>query len=216
VSYIHAMPLWTDPRPKVLLTGFGPFPGVRKNVSGFLVKWFAVRARMAMPHVRIVAAVLPTEWARAPSELTELYIRHDPRLVLHFGVAANMRGFRIETEARNSCRMSPDAIGALPPLALISAAGADTLPVTFGAKSIAQRLDERGYHATLSDDAGGYLCNAVLYHSLAEAERRGGRCKVGFIHIPADASWGDVFDYAIPGAFEILKFALDHQQAATA
>lgn len=167
---------------------------------------------MAMPHVRFVAAVLPTEWVRAPSELARLYDQHDPILAMHFGVASNMRGFRIETEARNSCRMSPDAIGALPPLALISEAGADTIPVTVDAKSIAQHLDERGYYATLSDNAGGYLCNAVLYHSLAEATRRGGRCKVGFIHIPADAAWVNVFNYAIFGAFEIVKIALERSR----
>jgi pyroglutamyl-peptidase len=210
------MPLWTDPRPKVLLTGFGPFPGVRKNVTGFLIKWLAVRARTAMPHVRFVAAVLPTEWARAPGDLTELYNRHDPALTLHFGVASNMRGFRIETEARNFCRMSPDATGALPPLALISDSGADTVPVTIDAHAIAQHLAGRGYFATLSDDAGGYLCNAVLYHSLAEAARRGKRCKVGFIHIPADAVRADVFDYAIPGALEVLQFLLEQKQPANA
>jgi pyroglutamyl-peptidase len=210
------MPLWTDPRPKVLLTGFGPFPGVRKNISASLIKWLAFRARTAMPHVRFVTGVLPTEWVRAPSELTELYNQHEPVLAMHFGVASNMRGFRIETRARNSCRMSPDATGALPPLALLSETGADSIPVTIDAHAIARHLAGRGYFAALSDDAGGYLCNAVLYHSLAEAARRGGRCKIGFIHIAADTSRADVFDHAIPGALEILKLSLDQTQTANA
>lgn len=44
-----------------------------------------------------------------------------------------------------------------------------------------------GIPVQLSRDAGGYLCNAILYHSLIEARRRetghiGHRR--GFIHIP--------------------------------
>ncbi|HVZ03472.1 pyroglutamyl-peptidase I [Hyphomicrobium sp.] len=210
------MPLWTDPRPTVLLTGFGPFPGVPKNVSGSLVKWLAFRARVALPHVRFVAAILPTEWMRAPRELTALYDRHDPVLALHFGVASDMRGFRIETEARNVCRPSPDAAGALPPLALISEADALSIPVTIDAKFIAQHLSSRGYYATLSDDAGGYLCNAILYRSLVEARQRRQRCKVGFIHISADAALLDVLDYATSGAFEILKLSLEMPRRAAA
>jgi pyroglutamyl-peptidase len=210
------MPLWTDTRPTVLLTGFGPFPGVRRNVSASLVKWLAFKARFAMPHCRFVVAVLPTEWIRAPSVLAALYNRHDPALALHFGVASNMRGFRIETEARNFCRMSPDAAGNLPDLARMFDEGAQTLPVTIDVKSIARHLDGKGYSATLSDDAGGYLCNAVLYHSLVNASERGGRCKVGFIHIPSDANLRDIFGYAVPGAFEILKFAAEPSQPATA
>jgi pyroglutamyl-peptidase len=210
------MPLWTDPRPTVLLTGFGPFPGVRRNASGSLVKWLAFKARIAMPHCRFVAAILPTEWIRAPSVLAALYNRHDPVLALHFGVASNMRGFRIETEARNFCRMSPDAAGNLPALNLVFEDGAQTLPVTINVESIARHLDAEGYCATLSDDAGGYLCNAVLYHSLVKASERGGRCKVGFIHVPSDAKLRDIFGYAVPGAFEIVKFAAEPSQPATA
>lgn len=210
------MPLWTDSRPTVLLTGFGPFPGVRRNVSASLVKWLAFKARFAMPRCRFVAAVLPTEWIHAPSVLVELYDRHDPVLALHFGVASNMRGFRIETEARNFCRMSPDAAGNLPAQACMSYDGAQTLPVTIDVKSIARRLDGKGYSAKLSDDAGGYLCNAVLYHSLVNAKERGDRCKVGFIHVPSDATLRDIVGYAVPGASEILKFALEPSQRAMA
>ena len=209
------MSLWTNPRPIVLLTGFGPFPGVGKNVSDSLVKWLAFRARVTLPHSRFVAAVLPTEWIRAPHVLAELYDRHDPVLALHFGVASNMRGFRIETEARNFCRMSPDAAGKLPALTQVSQAGTFSIPVTIDARSIARRLNENGYASTLSDDAGGYLCNAVLYHSLVEAERHGGRCRVGFLHIPADPPPQDVFNCLVPGGIEILKMELDALQPAS-
>lgn len=208
------MPL--DPRPTVVLTGFGPFPGVRRNASASLVKRLAFKARIALPHYRFAAAVLPTEWTRAPGLLSELYERHEPTLALHFGVASNMRGFRIETEARNFCRMSPDAAGILPVLDCVCQDGAASLAATITVNSIVHHLEVQGFEAKLSDDAGGYLCNAVLYHSLVEARERGNRCKVGFIHVPADAKMRDIFDYAVPGALEILKFALQPLASETA
>jgi len=203
-----------DKRPTVLLTGFGPFPGVPENASADLVREIMPAARREFPDFRFVAAVLPTEWQRAPQLIEILHKRFRPLLALHFGVASGMRGFRIETEARNFCRMSPDAVGALPALTLISEADSEALPVTIDAKAAAQNLGEKGYHATLSSDAGGYLCNAVLYHSLAEAGRRGGRCKVAFVHVPAETRLQDTLGYAVPGALEILKFVLEASPSA--
>jgi pyroglutamyl-peptidase len=208
------MPSSTDPRPNVLLTGFGPFPGVRENLSGSLVKRLGFQARALLPQFRFVVAVLPTEWVRAPQIVAELYQRHDPVLSLHFGVSSKALDFRIETEASNFCRMSADDAGNFPVLTQVLDGGASALPASIDAASIVMRLNERGHHASLSDDAGSYLCNAVLYHSLTEAEQRGGHCRVGFVHIPADAGLLHPFDFAVSGALEILKFALEGVEPA--
>ncbi len=74
------MALRMNRRPTVLLTGFGPFRNVRRNASAALVKSLAREARLALPHCRFTVAVLPTEWVRAPSLLSELYERHAPAL----------------------------------------------------------------------------------------------------------------------------------------
>jgi pyroglutamyl-peptidase len=203
------------PRAKVLLTGFGPFPGVRENISGLLVRRLAADARTAMPNVRFIAAILPTEWVTAPNVLAGLYDRHDPILALHFGVAPNMRGFRIETEARNVCRMSPDAAGVLPAASNVMDETRSQRAATLDVTAISARLQEQGYCVSLSSDAGGYLCNTILYHSLALAERHGGRCNVGFVHIPSDAPATDVLNALVPGAVQILMVALDAHSPAS-
>jgi len=195
-------------RPTVLLTGFGPFRNVRRNASATLVRRLAREARLALPHCRFAAAVLPTEWVRAPSLLSELYERHDPALALHFGVASNIRGFRIETEARNFCRMSTDAAGSLPVSGCLCESGAPELAATVSVADIARHLEAQGFEAKLSHDAGGYLCNAVFYRSLVEARVHGNRCKVGFVHIPVDSGTPEDAGRIASGALEILKFAL--------
>jgi pyroglutamyl-peptidase len=206
MTYNRAMAIRTARRAKVLLTGFGPFPGVRRNLSAALARKLAIEARSALPDLGFAAAVLPTEWARAPRILRDLYEQHDPLLTLHFGVASGAQGFRIETLARNVCRMSADAAGQLP-AALHVVEDAGDRNVTLDAKSLVVHLKDCGIRASLSDDAGGYLCNAILYHSLCEAERRGGLCRVGFVHVTAHAAQPDDRDRLVSGALEILKSA---------
>ncbi len=75
---------------------------------------------------------------------------------------------------------------------------------TIAIDTIAEQLNNKGHSASISDDAGGYLCNAVLYHSLAFAEAHGG-CNVGFVHIPSDLSEPRRMNEVGGGAFEIIK-----------
>jgi pyroglutamyl-peptidase len=167
----------------VLITGFGPFPGVPVNATMRLVPELAARAERAFG-VGVTAGILPTEWAAAPRQLDLWLAASDPDLVVHFGVSARARGFEIELRATNACAAAPDASGALPHGPTISRNGANTLAASLPVEYVATRLRRRGIPAFASRDAGAYLCNWLLYHSLDRA--RGNRSRrVGFIHIPA-------------------------------
>ena len=98
----------------ILLTGFGPFPGVPENMSAVLVERLAAVAQRKFPKHHIVSDVLPAEWVAAPKRLARLYTREQPHLALHFGVSKRAKGFVIETQGRNECRNAPDARGARP------------------------------------------------------------------------------------------------------
>ena len=173
-----------DARTTVLITGFGPFPGVPVNATMHLVPELARAAARQFAGVRIATEVLATEWAAAPWRLDALLAEIEPDLVLHFGVSSRARGFEVEARARNVCTASPDAAGALPPGAAIRDGGAEFAAASLPVQHIVTRLRRRGIPAFVSRDAGGYLCNATLYHSLGSA-RNAPRRRVGFIHIPA-------------------------------
>lgn len=173
-------------RSTILLTGFGPFPGVPINVSADLVRRTARVARRAFPALHFLSSVLPTEWRRAPMLVATLHERYRPILALHFGVASGAQGLRLEVRAENVCRASRDAAGMLPPADKLCADGPAERRATINVSAIARNLEAQGLPSTISHDAGGYLCNAVLYQSLASAETHGGA--VGFIHIPSDLS----------------------------
>ena len=173
-----------DARTTVLITGFGPFPGVPVNATMRLVPELAEKATHAFAGIRIATAILPTEWLAAPQRLDRLLGEVQPDLALHFGVSGRARGFEVEMRACNRCATLPDASGALPPATTVRDGDAVHLRAGLPVQYLVARLRRRGIPAFVSRDAGDYLCNATLYHSLTRAREAAGR-RVGFIHVPA-------------------------------
>ena len=167
-----------------LITGFGPFPGVPMNISGPFARELARATQRTAGQTKVIAAVLPTEWYQAPRLLEEYYFRFRPTIALHFGVSHQAHAMTIECRARNIAERA-DASGAAPEFGYLAPARPLDLPVTLPAARIASRMRKRAIPAVLSNDAGAYLCNAILYHSLElmRVMRIDGQC--GFIHLPA-------------------------------
>lgn len=181
----------------ILLTGFGPFPGVAVNASSLLVPRLAGAAAARWPSLRVVGEVLPTEWRVVPPRIGDLLARHRPVLALHFGVAREAKGFEIETVGRNRCRLAIDAAGVVPALDRLLEDGADTHATNLPVERIVERLTALGLPACASGDAGGYLCNALLYHSLRHAETLNPAMRAGFVHMPACLA-GEACDGSAP------------------
>lgn len=214
------MNLMRQQRDTILLTGFGPFPGVADNASQrFVPKLGHLAARRFSAH-RVVARILPTEWEKAPNRLRDLYERERPKLVLHFGVSPQASSYVIETVAHNTCKATADAIGAMPHDNVVVRGGPDALKSRFPAEEIKARLLALKIPAVLSEDAGGYLCNTILYRSLIYAEQISAPEAVGFLHIPRDIPPADIksrrdpnvmrFDWgtALIGGLEIIRTCL--------
>jgi pyroglutamyl-peptidase len=83
LSSVKAVPL------RILVTGFGKFPGARDNPTAQLV--YALgghRGRLARPGVELETAVLPVNYAEVAGKLEELDETLKPDAILHFGLAA--------------------------------------------------------------------------------------------------------------------------------
>jgi pyroglutamyl-peptidase len=205
-------------RATILLTGFGPFPGVPDNASAALVPKLAhLVARRFRAH-RVVARILPTEWDAVPDRLAAHYARERPCLGLHFGVSERATGFVIETLARNVRAASPDAAGAMPRAACVVEKGPESLATTLPTDEIVARLAALGLPASLSNDAGAYLCNTALYTALALAGEGRTAPAIGFVHIPVSLERrgngtpvrGRRLDWegALAGGLEIIRACL--------
>ncbi|MGH1419287.1 MAG: pyroglutamyl-peptidase I [Hyphomicrobiaceae bacterium] len=198
----------------VLLTGFGPFPGTRENVSGPFVHKLAREIENCFSDTTVLEQILPTEWEAGPQILNTIMQRHLPDVCLHFGVSDRAEGFVIESQAYNVCENSEDANGRLPVDNCISQTGPEKQNATFPSDRIVARLKRHHFPVELSTDPGRYLCNTVLYHSLAfDAAGKPSACS-GFVHLPttfspADNKNGFTFERAIAGGVEIVLECLE-------
>ena len=167
---------------RVLLIGFGPFPGAPFNPSAALVKTLARRRRPALAEIVCTTHVFATAYAAVDHDLPRL-LALKPDVILMFGLAGRRRQLCIETRARNAVSvLFPDASGYRPQCGVIVRDGEAALP---GAAPFADLLGAlRGHRvpARLSRDAGRYLCNYAYWRALERA--RSGRPLVQFVHIP--------------------------------
>lgn len=173
----------TDRSCRVLITGFGPFPGVPRNISATVAERLGHAVRRRFPSAHVVFSALPTEWHIAPDHVGDLVADLRPRVALHFGVSEQAQGFVIETVARNHAH-KVDAAGMMPELPLLDPFGPPEMATQLPAARLRTRLERLGLPVRLSRDAGAYLCNAVFYRSVLaqRAADNGGRS--GFIHLP--------------------------------
>jgi pyroglutamyl-peptidase len=193
--------------PRVLITGFGPFPGVPENPSAWLAESLAERWLSVEPDRHIHARILPTEWETA-ALMPRLCETLQPDVMIHFGVCEQAKSFRIEHSAHNRVAARADARGALPASPVILAGGKDRLDTPFPAGALARHLKANGVAAVTSHCAGQYLCNSLYYHALDWAARQDRQCLVLFVHIPPLS--GDETGFSqkllLDGAEHIVRF----------
>ena len=169
---------------RVLMTGFGPFPGAPSNPSRALVERLSRMRRPSLDGVTIAHHVFPTRYAAIDRDFRTLIASHDPDIILMFGLAARTRHIRIETRARNLITFFPDA-GGFVPAARTIAAGADDrgLAPSLGIRLL-RAARSYGVKAQFSRDAGRYVCNYAFWRAL-ELNTSGNRRRMAaFIHIP--------------------------------
>jgi len=168
---------------RILLVGFGPFPGAPRNPSAVLVKRLAKRRRPALVAAIRTTHIFTTAYAAVDNELPKLFAKR-PDIVLMFGLAARRRHLCIETQARNARSvLFPDVRGYRPARGVIAlgeqAALRGVAPFArLLAAARASRMPSR-----LSRDAGRYVCNYSYWRALESADYQGGPL-VQFIHIP--------------------------------
>jgi pyroglutamyl-peptidase len=169
---------------RVLVTGFEPFPGAPVNPT----EWLAGELRRDPPVLDGIAAfraeVLPVDYAKVGPRLSEIGREFRPDIAIHFGLAAECSGFRLERVARNSfAGARADNAGALPEPSAICE-GPATLASTLPLATIRERLEAAGLPVEWSDDAGAYLCNMVFTLSRAHACEGFAPAMSGFVHVP--------------------------------
>ena len=162
----------------LLLTGFGPFPGVADNPTAAMAR---ALDGLQLPGMQLVSAVLPVAHPASGQEVARLCALHQPAAVLHLGVAQQADLVRIEQLACNELSFRvPDTAGAQPQAMPIdpSLPLDAELSVPWPVGGLWAALSLAGLPAALSDDAGRYVCNATFWQSLRAGQR------ALFVHVP--------------------------------
>jgi pyroglutamyl-peptidase len=169
--------------PKILVTGFGPFPGAARNPSGLLAQKI-IRSRRLRAFARIEGAIIPTVYEEILVTFPQLIETEKPDAILMFGLAGGAPCLRIETQALNfASNLYPDAARNKASQTLFADAP-EKLYVRSPVERLLKAARGTGIKARLSADAGRYVCNAALFAALATAERLPKRPLAAFVHIP--------------------------------
>lgn len=173
------------PGPRILVTGFGRFPGMPANPSAGLATSLARSRRLSA--ATIEARILPTRWDEAEA-FAGLLERTRPDIVLMLGVAARRRHVSIELAARNSSGSFPDAARRRPCVRRLERDGPALRKLGASPMPLLRAMRETGVPVRLSRDAGRYVCNALAWRAYGWAQarsRRDGTARLAvFVHIP--------------------------------
>jgi pyroglutamyl-peptidase len=167
--------------PTILVTGFGPFPGAPFNPTGPLVERLA-RQRPGLASATIVSHIFPTSYAAVDRDLPKLLAKHRPGALLMFGLAPRAKTLRIETRARNTASLLPDAGGAARSVK-IAPGGPPTLALPAPTAQLLAAARAARVPVIRSHDAGRYLCNYLCWRA-AEAANSGNLRLAAFVHVP--------------------------------
>jgi pyroglutamyl-peptidase len=167
---------------RVLVTGFGPFPGAPFNPSAALAKALVRRRRPALAMLERSAHIFATTYASVDRELPKL-LAQNPDVVLMFGVAGRRRHLCIETRARNARSvLFPDAAGFRPQHNVIRRGAPPALTGRAPFADLAGAVRAVAVPARISRDAGRYLCNYAYWRALDHNRANGPL--VQFVHVP--------------------------------
>jgi pyroglutamyl-peptidase len=174
-------------KPRILITGFGPFPGAPVNPTQALVARLATLRRPAFADVERIAHVFPVTYSAVDRELPQLLAQHRPDALLMFGLASRTPFVRIETRARNAVTMLwPDADHTRVRQASI-VRGADAIGFGPHTARLLRAALNSGVDARISRNAGSYLCNYLSWRGIEAARAPDGPRLAAFIHVPLPA-----------------------------
>ena len=166
---------------KILVTGFDPFGGEKVNPALEAVKSLPSEIHGA----EVYWVEIPTVFYKAAEVLETAIVRFQPDAVLCIGQAGGRTSLTPERVAINQddARI-PDNQGNQPidtPIRLDGeAAYFSTLPI----KAMVQAIKEVGLPATVSNTAGTFVCNHLMYQALYLVDKKFPHMRAGFMHIP--------------------------------
>ena len=166
---------------KILLTAFEPFGGDSVNPAQEAVALVANEIAGA----QIVKIDVPVVFGKAIETVRAAMEKEQPDAVLCIGQAGGRVGLTPERVAINvDDGRIPDNEGNQPIDAPIFADGAPAYFATLPVNAMVAAIKEAGLPASLSNTAGTYVCNHLMYGVLYHIAKSYPAMRGGFMHVP--------------------------------
>ena len=166
---------------RVLITGFDKFGGESINPSSLCINSLPDN----IDNIEIKKITLPTIFKDSSQVLEENIKSFSPNIVICVGQAGGRSKITPERIAINidDARI-PDNIGNSPIDKTIRKDGENAYFSTLPIKAIVDGLNKNNIPSAISNTAGTFVCNHIMYESLYLASTKYPHIKAGFIHIP--------------------------------
>lgn len=165
----------------ILITAFEPFGGDEINPTELILHGLPD----GINGVRLSKLLLPVEFAAAGDIAVRTMLGLKPGAVIMLGQAGGRDSVTPERVAINvmDARI-PDNAGFMPQDEPVVPGGPAAYFSALPIKSIVQSISALGIPAGVSNTAGTYVCNALMYRVLHAISLKGLKTKAGFIHFP--------------------------------
>ena len=163
---------------RVLVTGFEPFGHHKANVSGEVA--ISLQGETIRNH--IIESLILTVDENGSRTVSKLLETNTYAAIIHIGLAENATRPRIEVRAKDFLNFTiPDNLGRLVKNQTISGDGDRKSTIRIEDWDVGNMID----NPEISDDAGDYICNETLYHTLSSIDFR---TPCFFLHLPKNQS----------------------------
>ena len=166
---------------KILITGFDPFGGEKINPA-----WEAVNALPdEVDGVEVIKVQIPTVFKKSAQKLFETIDTVKPDAVICVGQAGGRFDFNVERIAINvdDARI-PDNEGKQPIDVKIFEDGENAYFASLPIKAMVEEAKKAGVPASVSNTAGTFVCNHIMYSLLYSINKNKLNIRGGFIHVP--------------------------------
>ncbi|KGX85563.1 pyroglutamyl-peptidase I [Pontibacillus litoralis] len=167
---------------KLLLTGFEPFLNYSINPTVTIVENLH---EQKLEDFSVEGRLFPVEFREAHQQMISAIQEMQPDVVLSLGLAAGRNKITPERIAINCQDGDADNSGFKPVNQPIIPGGDAGIFSTLPTTEIVQTLTNAGFPAAISNTAGTYVCNTVMYAALRHIQEYSLPIQAGFIHIPA-------------------------------
>lgn len=175
----------TGGTPRILITGFRPFPGAPYNPTANLVERLLHLRRPALENIDRIGHVFPVTYSAVDRELPALIAKHHPDALLMFGLATRTPFIRIETRARNTItQIWPDADHTRVLSRTIVKNTESTRRFGPHTLRLLRAAQGTGVDARASLNAGYYLCNYLSWRAIEATHAPDGPLLAAFVHVP--------------------------------